>query len=986
MTQFRSIRSWGLAILLLTIVPATALAQSTITGIVRDATGAVLPGVTVEVASPALIEKVRVAISDPQGAYRIIDLRPGVYSVTFSLPGFSTVRRENLQLPDAFTATINGELRVGSVEETITVSGQAPAVDVQSVAQRTVLTNAVLDTIPSSRFIHGYVSYLPGTSGVTLGQVAHAARDVSLHGSRPGAFVTEIDGFSTNFMSAQTGVSTSFFVNQAIIQETNIQTAGAAANQQFGGIQPNIIPKEGGNSFSGYFYGSYSNESMQADNLSDEYRAKGLTAVNNNKLLYDINPAGGGRIVRDRVWFYAAAKAATVDKWRAGIYYDTDQTDWVYTPDLSRPLHHSAVTDYDYSLRLTWQATPRNKFTVFFDQQPHYVEQRNSDPTSGGLVAAPEATNWTDYWPNVFYSVGWKSPVSSRLLLDVGAAVYSTGINTNPPKDPVLAGNPFTIVAAVEESTNICFRASACAGGWVDPDNVSVQTRASSSYVTGSHVLKVGMNTLWGYTGTETEDFDYRVTLLNGVPRSLTQIIKPDRRRSYSSEVGLYAHDQWTIKRATLNYGLRFDYQRGWNPATEVPAGPYVPARSYPRVDNLPNYKDLSPRLGIAYDLFGNGKTALKATLNRYADSGGNGIAVANHSVALSVLSATRAWNDANRDYVPDCDLVNPLANGECAQVNDLNFGKANPRNLGYNPDILTGWGVRQYNWEMSAQIQQELMPGFSATIGYFRRAFGNLTTVDNLAVTPADFDQYCVTAPLHPQLPGGGGYQICDLYDVKPAKFGQVQNQVNRTSDYGEQIDWRGVDATVNMRLQGATLSGGLSTGSRHTNDCAVVDLPSVLYCDVKQPWQTQIKLLGLYPLPWWGLQLSGVYQNLPGENLNATAAYTNAQIRPSLGRDRSAGAAGVVIVPLIPAYGVGVFGARTFGTEYLPRQSQIDLRVAKAFQFGRYNITTGVDLFNLLNGNGIQLYNNRVNQSWPKPVTVQPARSVAVNAVVNF
>ena len=961
---------------LLLLAPAASFAQSTITGAVRDDSGAVMPGVTVEAASPALIDKVRTAVTDGRGIYRVIDLRPGEYTVTFTLPGFKTLRREGLALPDGFTATVNADLQVGGLEETLTVSGAAPGVDIQSVAQRTVLTSDVMNTLPSSRFLHGYVAYLPGMSGTTLGLAAHLARDITYHGSRSGQFIIQMDGFSTAFMGSFSGISSSFFLNQAIVQETSIVTGGASAEQQFGGVQPNVIPKEGGNTLSGSLYASYTNDKMQSDNLTDAFRKSGLTGVNKNKLIFDFNPAVGGALKKDKLWFFLSGKVATNDRWRAGIYYDKDQTDWVYTPDLSRGLHHTNVSDYDYILRLTYQATPRNKVSLFFDQQPHWMDQRNSDGQAATApLAAPEATNWTPYWPNAFYGGTWKSPVSTRLLLEGGMAVYRTGIKTMPPKDPTLI-DPYNTASALEQSTNICFRASACINGWNRPANVSYNTRATASYVTGSHSFKFGVQSLSGWSSAATKDFQYSVRLRNAIPNQLTQRATPDERRADAREVGIFAQDQWVVGRASINYGLRFDYQHGWVPEQDLGPGPYVDARHYDRVDNLPNYKDLSPRLGVAYDLFGNGKTALKGTINRYVDLGGNGIATVNNPITLAVLNVTRNWADANRDYKPDCDLRNPLANGECGQVSDLNFGKANPRSLGYAPDILTGFGKRQFNWETSVQVEQELRPGVSVEVGYFRRAYGNLLTPDNLDVVPGDYSSYCVTAPLDSRLPGGGGNKICGLTDVSPAKFGQVRTQTNQSKDYGERIDnWRGVDATINLRLGEASLSGGLSTGRYHRINCDSPDLPVVIYCDTLQPFQTQIKFLGRYPLPWYGLELSGVFQNLPGQAMQATAVYTNAQIAPVLGRNLAAGTGATVTVDLIQP-----------DTQYFSRANQIDLRVAKSFRIDKYRLTAGVDLTNLLNGSQLQKYPAQLTPEWPRPTEIQPARYIGLNGTIAF
>jgi hypothetical protein len=577
--------------------------------------------------------------------------------------------------------------------------------------------------------------------------------------------------------------------------------------------------------------------------------------------------------------------------------------------------------------------------------------------------------------------------VSNRLLVETGFAIYSTGIKTMPPKDPTIlpeVGGGYKTVAALEQNTNICFRASACVGGYNRPQNVSYSTRSSASYVTGSHNFKFGLQTLYGYSAASTKDYDYSVRLRNAIPNQITQRIVPDDRRSDALEVGLFVQDQWTVKRVTLNYGLRFDHQTGWVPEQELGGGAYVGPRSFPRIDNLPNYKDLSPRFGVAYDVFGTGKTAIKGTFNRYVDLGGNGVSSANNPVSLSVLSATRTWTDQNGNYVPDCDLRNPLAQDNrasggdlCQQLSDLNFGNLNPRNLGYHPDILTGWGVRQYNWETSLQFEHEVFPGVSAEVGYFRRWYGNLITSDNLLVGPSDYGTYCVTAPLDSRLPGGGGYQVCDLTDVNPNKFGQVQTQTLKSADNGDRTDnWRGVDATINMRLPGgATVNGGLSTGRFHRVDCAIVDAPVRQYCDTLQPWQHQLKFLGRWPTPWYGIELSGVYQNLPGQAIRASVVYTSAQILPSLGRNLSAGAAGNVTIDLIQP-----------DTQYFQRATQVDLRVAKSFRLNKYRITTGMDLNNLLNGHELQKYPTVLTADWPRPTEIQPARYVGFNATVTF
>lgn len=964
------VRTLHIAMAFVVLAPAMALAQTAISGVVRDTSGAVLPGVTVEASSPVLIEKTRTVVTDGQGVYRIVDLRPGTYTVTFTLTGFSTVRREGLQLPDAFTATVNAELRVGALEETITVSGQSPLVDTRNVAQAEVLTNEVLEAVQAGRFVQNYVTYLPGVTGATLGFVGTDTRKFYIHGGREQDSIIAIDGFSENFVPGFSGNS-SFYVNQAVIQETSVQTAGQPAEQQFGGIWINLIPKEGGNRFSGYFNGTYLNEGMVGTNLDDKLRAKGITEGDPTKIIVGAEPAGGGPIVRNKLWFYAGGRYYIVDRWRP-FHYDTDPLDWVYTPDLSRPRQTTRLEEDDYNLRLTWQVTPRNKLLLYFDQQPHFFHRgRRAEP-------APEAIADNTYWPNSVSNVTWKSPVTSRFLLEAGANVYLSGTDIRPTRDPGVSVEPYSIVPALESTTGIGFRAAggvANSDAWQGARNNTWSGRASAAYITGSHAFKFGWQWRYGQRGSSNDDHNYSVTLTNGRPVSLQQVVKPYITDPRGRDGGLYLQDQWTRDRMTLNYGLRFDYLREWVPAIDLPAGPYVPARSFPKVDNVPNYKDLSPRFGIVFDLTGNGRTAIKGAVNRFVVNQLTGIAGRNAPLELTVSEVDRDWTDVNGNFVPDCALANPLANGECGQVSDLNFGKPNPRNLGYHPDLLTGWNVRNHNWEVSAQLQHELTPGVSADVGFFRRWYGGFVVQDNLAVEPSDYDHFCVTAPAHPELPGGGGYQVCDLYDVTPAKFGQVRNQWNDAKKYpGETAEnWQGVDANISMRLPwGATFSGGMSTGRRHTINCAFIDLPTVQFCDTVEPWLAQVKFLGQTQLPWWGLELSGVYRDVPGATANADFRYTRAAVRSSLGRNLNT--SGVTVRLVAPE------------TNHLSRQRQVDLRAGKRITLDRYRFRASVDVYNVLNANSPQRVRARVNNTWPAPTQVQQPRMVQLTFTLDF
>jgi hypothetical protein len=969
------------------LVPsAAAFAQGEIAGVVKDGTGAVLPGVTVEASSPALIEKVRTFVTDGAGLFKIVDLRPGVYAITFSLPGFATVKREGIELPASFTATVNAEMRVGPVEETVTVSGQSPLVDVQSVASTTVLSNTLMDAIPGVRLPQSFVPYLPGVSGVALGAVGRDTRSLAIHGGRTGEANVEIAGFPTRHIGGNGGAADAYYVNQATIEELSVQLGGFSAEQQMSGIVTNVIPKEGSNTFSGFLYASYSSESLQANNLTDDLKARGLTAVSALKTLSDVNPAFGGRLLRDKLWFYSAFRHAENIQYIAGLYYNKTPLAWVYTPDLSRPAFVK-VLDNDANTRLTWQVTPRNKVSVYFGIQPHYVFQRNYSAT-----VAPEATSYTPYLPNSFTQLIWKSPFNSRFLLEAGMSRqvfdYDTRRQTDPPVSPAT-------LAATELSTGMMFRAVWPVGEAYGHHPIHTYiSRASASYVTGSHALKVGFGLVRGsseYSGVQTNG-DIGVTLFKGVPRSLTLTAHPlDSVTNVDADLGLFAQDRWAIKRLTLDLGVRYDYFNASVPAQHLAAGRFVPARDYAPVSDVPKWKDVSPRVGASYDLFGNGKTALKATLGRYAAGAGAYLAAAANPVNRSVTSATRTWADAKGDYVPNCDFTDPATNGECGPLSDLNFGKINPNATRYDDALMHGSGKRGYNWEVSAALQHELLPGVSINAAYFRRQYGNFTVTQNLAVTAANFNPYCITAPADPRLPGGGANEICGLYDVAPARFGKVQNLVTLASNFGKQEDvYDGIDLTTSMRLHGTTLSGGLNTGRERTNNCFEVNEPELLFagtgpgvtaprtsafCDIRPPFQSQVKFLAVYPLPWWGLQTSAVFQSVPGPQITANYVATNQQISPSLGRDLAAGANGTVLLDLIAP-----------GTLYGDRLHQLDFRLTKLFTVARAHIQTNLDFFNVLNTHAIQTQNNRFGSAWQQPTQVQGARYVQFAGQVTF
>jgi hypothetical protein len=982
--------SLGAAVATFTILvaaPAAAqVATGVVAGVVKDATGGVMPGVTVEASSPALIEKTRSAITDGEGQYKIISLPTGTYTVTFTLEGFNIVKRENIDIKAAFTAAVNAEMRIGSLQETITVSGASPTVDVQNVLQQSSVSRDIMDSVPAAKTFGSYAVLLPGVT-VNAPDVGGAYGDLSvsltIHGSRSNDSQIMMDGMLAHNGIGGGGGQYGQFLNNGMMQEISFQTAGISAELESAGVYSNVIPRDGGNAFKGVVFGNYSNSSLNSANVSDALKAQGLQS-NSVDRLYDFNPSVGGRVIADKLWFFLSFREWGTRTTRAGAgaaYPNATPGGLFYTPDLTRRAFdhswHLSASD-----RMTWQAAQKSKVAFFYEYQNHNYEF----PTSS-VGNAPETRAYYREQPQYLVQATWTSPVTNRLLFEAGGTLAANDYIELPESDVVPGVIPIT-----ELSTNFTYRASATAPYGHNRSN-NYNYRASASYVTGSHAFKVGlffMNT-WGRQAREpTNPVSY--SFRNGIPVQLTEWAVPiSYYEKTKYNLGLYAQDRWTFSRVTLNLGMRSDMLNMEVEPQSLKAGPFVPARNLPGVYDVPKWRDLSPRLGVSYDVFGNGRTAVKASIGRYVVSEGiQDIPRLVDPSAASVLSVNRTWTDANGSYTPECDLANPLANGECGQLQNLNFG-TNLLTTQFSPTVSSGFGVRPHSWEGLLGVQHEVVHGLAVNVGYDRRFYGNFFVTQNLLVSNGDFSPYCVTAPVDSRLPGGGGNQICGFYDITPSKLGQNNNLIKLDSSFGGQSEvYDGFDFTANAHLpKGVQFSGGVTVGRDRTNNCNLVgDLSLVIpgtatgvtsprtmpFCDVRPPFQPNAKFLGVFPLPW-GLQTSATFQSIPGPMITASYSATNAQIAPSLGRTLSSGVNGTALIDLIPP-----------GTMYADRINQLDLRATKVLRLGNKRVQLMVDLYNALNASPFLTLQTRYGSAWLTPTQTLIGRLMKFAAQINF
>ena len=985
---------------LVLLCPSAVFAQASIAGVVRDTSQAVLPGVTVEAASPALIEKIRAVVTDASGVFRITDLRPGTYTVTFTLPGFSVVKRDGVVLTGDATFQVNAELRVGALEETITVTGQAPIVDVQNVRTQAVIEQDVLANLPSARNYQALQLLMPGVTIAAGAQDVGGTRGALAFFSAHGGDVRDSDILvgGMSFTDTQSGGGRSMYVpSVGETAEVTTTTSGGLGEARRAGTVVNMVPRDGGNTFAGNLYLTGATGGMQANNITDKLVSQGFRAPGSLRKVFDYEGIYGGPVKRDTLWFLAKVRYNGFDNWVPGMFKNKnegDPTKWTYEPDTSTP---SSSDKYwlGASTRLTWQATARNKFSVYYEDQ---LSCSNCGESRGGATTtAPEAAGRNFSHPNNLAQASWSAPVTSRLLLEAGVSIHQLrwGVVRPNPDRPDTTG-----LIRVQEQAGLVPGITYRSLGDVKSNWIGNHFwRAAVSYITGSHTMKFGMDAGYYELSQETDTatrLSYRLN--NGVPNQLTMEAYPIAYFDQLHDFGLYAQDQWVFRKLTLGVGIRYDAFHSNFPGFSLGPSTFVPTPVvFPDVD-LASLHDITPRMSVAYDLFGDGRTALKFSMGKYVVSqNSHGSALGGLSAVGNRIAATtnRSWADGNRNFSPDCDLLNPVANGECGPWANANFGKA-VVDTRIDPEAARGWGVRPYNWHVDLGVQRELIPGLSTSVTYFRRWFGNHLVTDNQALTRADHTFFDLPVPADARLPISG--TVNGFFNVVPSKFGVFDNLVTAASNYGGITEnWNGIDVLFTARLGGgASAQGGVSTGRAYKNMCDVAQkAPSTLlfayesggvgtagrqvpmaYCEMEQAMQTQFKALGSYTVPRIDVQLSASFQGVPGRERAASYNAPNAVIQPLIGRPLSGNAANVTLQLLPPQQ---VYGDRI---------NLLDVRVGKILRFGARKAQISLDFFNALNSSVVLATNDTYSPTgtWEIPTGIAGGRLIKIAGQFEF
>jgi hypothetical protein len=936
------VRCLGALLVWLTL-PAPALAQlgtGTINGIVADASGAVIPGVTIVLSNPGVIGGSQEATTNERGTYQFVRLIPSAtYSVRAELPGFRTTVRNNIVVNADVNVRVDLSLQIGELSETATVVGAAQLLDTTSVVNQQVLTREILDTLPTGNDLWSIGRIVPSVLVQEYdvgGDNSFHNQTLSVHGSGSDENKYMIDGMDVSHGSGAGSSSVSYF-DTYMFTEVNYGAGNNSAEMAQGGVVYNMISRTGTNAFHGSFRIMGTNDSLQSNNLSSDVRARLLEAVPARVLAVSPNPRNGivsivdvglsfsGPIVRDKLWFVTTAKLNPLRDIRLGSY----------EPDGSQLVGYNQMRNG--SFKISWQADQNSQ--LHFSHNHNKKGEMNFLPGSetASIFGETRATVARDQQIKVTQG-RYTRTLSSNALLDVGYS-HHYGPFPNLPNPAVQPGDIPRFDLGTSTQT-------VAANVYTYNFPTKPVFTSSMTYVTGAHELKFGYQFNGNDYRTYSESMSHFPSGLvaryrNGVADSVQTFNTPVTTQNYTRENAVYVQDRWRpTNKLTLNIGARLERVTAWFPDQCQEATLFIDAQCFQGA-STPTWLDLAPRFGMVYDLAGDGRTALKVSLNRYWPAVGTGLPINVNPIRLS--NDTRSWTDRNEDLIPQLDELGPSTG--------YNLGTTNR----FDPDL-----ERPYSHEMNVEIERQLPGNVVVAVGYFHRDRKRNLGRRNMAIPTESYTPITV-------IERASGREVT-VYNQSAALRGKFDVLVANAPE--NDTEYNGVDITVNKRLaDNWMLMGGLSLSRNTGRQDQNADLNDPNIQNSVGAFQNEVpvafKLAGVYEFPY-GIKFSGTFQHFTGFPEDVTVLVTSSTVRLTQ-----------------VSQSIRVEPRRD---NRLPDTNMLDLSVKKIIRIGRYTAEPGIDVFNTLNASPIQLRVSQLGGNFGRPSKILAGRLVRFNLNLSF
>jgi hypothetical protein len=899
-----------------TTVWGQAVTSASIVGSVADDSGAVIPGVTVTVTSPALQVPEVTTVTDGAGNYRVLNLpAPGVYRIAFTLDGFQTFVREGVNISVGFAARIDARLNIGALAETLTVTGASPVIDTVATNASISLQRAVLDSTP----IGGGVQELfPMVAGVTTGTVDVgdsflATRSaISTYGIPLSA---DIEWEGLNIASPSHDKNTGQFYSSYGMAEAQFKTVGNNADVGRPGMNMVAVLKSGGNEFHGSYFGEYERSSFQGDNITPALAAQGIRSTNPIDYFYVFSADLGGRIIRDKLWFFALLSRQEVSQGQIGYVQGPNKDGCYLCGDAPPAFLTTWVPTGNY--KVSYQPTPRVKLSGAWMNAAKNVDGYNGGPNR------PFESTMIARNPNYLRKLGFEMTPSNNWFIDIVGGSNEFNTDYQPVDGVAVAGNPARqeITTGYFLGTNMDFLGRS-------QINRRYQVKGNVTYLRGNHTIKFGTDNTWEPTGLnfskEYPNGDYLLLFNGGRPVEMRTYNFPVTPKNDLHSQSAYMTDSWRVaQRLTLNLGVRWDRYHNFLPEQTKQPGQFSAGATYAYVDAL-KWTDVVPRVGATWDVNGNGKTVIKGFFGMFGDSMGNtfaniynpnGLVITRYRWTGPCKNVTYYNGYAGCDYLPGS--VNLSPSGE-----DF-ISASGGANVVLNPDL------KQYRYNQGMiEFGRELMDNFAFTLGYvYNKEMNSFDTAPsginilrpysafNVPVVLKDpYDKAEVTVWTYPASYAGSAFNSF-----------QIRNAPSDRSN-----TYHSFSVTVRKRFSNKlNMDGSFWTVKNHRWIVAIAQSPNDDLFPIDDTWNWQARWNGSYTGPF-GLIFSGYWRASSGTAGQRTQVFSNPALRQ----------------------GSTTLRMEPFGAQRGPLISTANLKIARQTRLvGKVRLEPSFQVFNLFN-----------------------------------